>query len=176
MNPEEIRLRSLYLFVTCSRTVTTVKERLLATFPSPPLTANVMLDRSLTRELGILFRYWTTRQIWDHLEEAEEDAKQLNLALLRLFTEGLRLPKDGSGLRYAELSNPSEEVRELGQRIAAALGMEHQPLLEELQAGILAWRDEINRWTKEALELPIGQISTAIKEWSVESSKDASGS
>ena len=95
---------------------------------------------------------------------------------MRLFTEGFKLPKDGSGLRYAELSNPSEEVKELGQRMTAALGMEHQPLLDELQAGILAWRDEINRWTKDALELPLGQISAAMKEWSVETSKDASGS
>ena len=175
MNPEEIRLRSLYLFVTCSRTVDTAKGRLLATFPSQPRSSTVMLERSLTRELGILFRYWTTRQIWDRLEDAEEDAKHLNLALLRLFTEGFKLPKDGSGLRYAELSNPSEEVQELGQRITVALHMEHQPLLDELQAGILAWRDDINRWTKDALELPLGQISTAMKEWSAEILKDASG-
>jgi hypothetical protein len=175
MSPEEIRLRSLYLFFTCSRTVNTVKERLLTTFPSQPLTANLMLDRSLTRELGILFRYWTTRQIWDHLEDAEEDAKNLNLALLRLFTDGFKLPKDGSGLRYAELSHPSEEVKELSQRITAALGMEYQPLLDELQAGILSWRDDINRCTKNALELPLGQISTAMKEWSAESADETSG-
>ena len=175
MSPEEIRLRSLYLFSACSRTVNTAKEHLLTTFPSPPLSSTVMLERSLTRELGILFRYWTTRQIWDHLEEAEADAKNLNLALLRLFTEGFKLPRDGSGLRYAELSNPSEEVQELGHRITAALGMEHQPLLGELQAGVLAWRDEITRYTKEALELPLGQISTTMKEWSALSATDTSG-
>ena len=175
MSPEEIRLRSLYLFVTCSRAVNKCKDRLLTTLPSQPLTATVMLDRSLTRELGILFRYWTARQIWDHLEDAETDAKNLNLTLLRLFTEGFKLPKDGSGLRYAELSNPSEEVQELGSRITAALGMEHQPLLDELQAGILAWRDEIKRCTKDALELPLGHISTAMKEWSAESGNETSG-
>lgn len=175
MDLEEVRLRSLYLFMTCSRTVSAARARLLATFSSPPLSSTVMLERSLTRELGILFRYWTTRQIWDRLEDAEEDAKQLNLASLRLFTEGFKLPKDGSGLRYAELSNPSEEVKELSQRMTAALGMEHQPLLDELQAGILAWRDEINRCTKDALELSVDQISIAMKEWSAESSKDTSG-
>ena len=165
MSPEEIRLRSLYLFFTCSRAVNEFKDRLLTTFPSSPLTATLVLDRSLKRELGILFRYWTTRQIWDRLEDAEADAKNLNLALLRLFTDGFKLPKDGSGLRYAELSNASEEVQELGQRITAALGMEHQPLLDELHAGILAWRDEVNRYTKDALELPLTRISTFVKEW-----------
>ena len=163
MSPEEVRLRSLYLFQACSHAVNEFKNRLLTTFPAQPLTSTLMLDRSLTRELGMLFRYWTTRQIWDQLEDAEADAKNLNLALLRLFTDGFKLPKDGSGLKYAELSSPSEEVQELGQRMTAALGMEHQPLLDALHAGIVGWRDEVTRQTKEALELPIIQLSSLVK-------------
>ena len=172
MSPEDIRLRSLYLFYACSRSVNACKDRLLTTFPDQPMTSTLVLDRSLIRELGILFRYWTTRQIWDQLEDAEADAKNLNLALLRLFTDGFKLPKDGSGLKYAELSSPSEEVRELGQRITAALGMEHQPLLDELNAGIVGWRDEVTRQTKEALELPISQISSLVKTWAESSSSE----
>ena len=172
MSPDEIRLRSLYLFYACSRAVTELKDRLLTTFPDQPITSSLVLDRALVRELGMLFRYWTTRQIWDLLEETEEDAKQLNLALLRLFTEGFRLPKDGSGLRYAELSSPSEEVRELGQRITAALGLEHQPLLDELSAGIVGWRDDVTRHTKAALDLTIGEVSSAVKEWAQRSVSD----
>src|SRR6185295_15941804 len=105
------------------------------------------IEKSLTRELGMLFRYWITRQIWERLEAREEDAKQLNLAVLRLFTNGFKLPKDGSGLRYAELSSPAEEVRELGHRITNALGMEHAPLLAELQGSILTWRQAIVQHT-----------------------------
>ena len=169
MSPEDIRLRSLYLFYACSRSVNACKDRLLTTFPDQPMTSTLVLDRSLIRELGMLFRYWTTRQIWDQLEDAEADAKNLNLALLRLFTDGFKLPKDGSGLKYAELSSPSEEVRELGQRITAALGLEYQPLLDELSAGIVGWRDDVTRHTKAALELPIGEISSAVKEWAQQS-------
>src|SRR3989338_7345209 len=172
MSPDEIRLRAFYLFYSCSGWVTEQKDRLLMPSPDQPMSSTLVLDRSLIRELGMLFRYWTTRQIWDLLEDAEADAKNLNLALLRLFTDGFKLPKDGSGLKYAELSSPSEEVRELGHRITAALGMEHQPLLDELNAGIVGWRDEVTRQTKEALELPISQISSLVKTWAESSSSE----
>ncbi len=165
MTPEEIRLRSVYLFLACSQAVEQFKDRLVATFPSPPLSTVVILERSLRRELGLLFRYWTTRQIWQRLEEREADAKQLNLALLRLFTDGFRLPKDGSGLRYAELSTLAEEVQELSHRISNVLGMEHQPLLIELQGAILPWRDAVAKYTTDALELPLEQLSASIKDW-----------
>ena len=46
----------------------------------------------------------------------------------------------------------------------------HQPLLDELNAGIVGWRDEVTRQTKEALELPIGHISSLVKTWAETSS------
>lgn len=165
MNAEEIRLRALYLFLTCSRAVEQCLDRLAATFPASPLSARVTLERSLRRELGLLFRYWTTRQIWDRLDAREADATQLNLALLRLFTDGFKLPKDGSGLRYAELSTTAEEAQELSLRISHALGMAHEPLVAELQTGIVPWRDGVSQYTKEALELPLAQISEVVKAW-----------
>ena len=165
MSPEEVRLRALYLFLACSRAVDQFKERLAATFPNQPLTARLVLDKALRKELGLLFRYWTTREIWSLLEASEADAKNLNLALLRLFTDGFRLPKDGSGLRYAELSSAVEEVLELGHRLTVTLGMEYPPLLAELQAGILSWREKIIRSTREALELPLDELTAQAKAW-----------
>ena len=112
-----------------------------------------------------MFRYWATRQIWRRLEANETDAKSLNLALLRLFFDGFRLPKDGSGMRYAELSTVNEETNELSQRITNALGAEHRPLVKELEGAILPWRDAVFRYTVDALELPIEQLSSSIKAW-----------
>ncbi len=165
MTQEDIRVRSLYLLLVSSRAVEEFKNHLAATFPAQPLSARLQLDRAIWRELGMLFRYWITRQVWDLLEDHEEDAKALNVALLRLFTENFRLPRDGSGLRYAELSTPAEEVQELMQRLTNALEMTHQPMLEALQGGILSWRDAIARHTIEALQWPIEELAVKIKEW-----------
>ena len=165
MTQEDVRVRSLYLFLASSRAVEECKDHLAATFPAQPLSARLQLDRAIRRELGMLFRYWITRQVWDLLEEHEEDAKALNVALLRLFTEGFRLPRDGSGLRYAELSTPAEEVQELMHRMTSALEMTHQPMLEALQEGILSWRDAVARHTNDALELPLEELTVKVKEW-----------
>jgi hypothetical protein len=162
---DEIRIRSLYLFFACSQTVDRCKQQLTRTFGDAPLSANLVIDKALTRELGMLFRYWITRQVWEQLEAREEDAKQLNLAVLRLFTNGFKLPKDGSGLRYAELSSAAEEVRELGHRITNALGMEHAPLLAELQGSILSWRQTVTQHTTEALKGPVDQLAASVKSW-----------
>ena len=164
MTPEEIRLRSRYLFFACSRAVDQLTARLMATFPSPPPAVVPVLEKSLRRELGLLFRYWASRQIWERLDASEADAKHLNLTLLRLFTEAFRLPQDGSGLRYAELSSLAEEVRELSRRITGALGVSHEPLLGELEGAILPWRDAVTQYTTDALELPMDQLSASVKE------------
>ncbi len=165
MTEEEIRIRSVYLFLACSQAVEQCKERLIATLPTPPLSAKVLLDKAITRELGLLFRYWATRYIWEQLPSHEADAKQLNLALLRLFTSGLKLPRDGSGLRYAELSTIAEEARELSHRMTNAIGIEHPPLLAELQGTILSWRETVLRYTGEALRRPLEPLTTSIKAW-----------
>jgi len=165
MTQEDVRVRSVYLFLASSRAVEEFKDHLAATFPAQPLSARLQLDRAIRRELGMLFRYWITRQVWDLLEEHEEDAKALNVAILRLFTEGFRLPRDGSGLRYAELSTPAEEAQELMRRMTSALEMAHQPMLEALQEGILSWRDAVARHTNDALELPLEELTMKVKEW-----------
>ena len=165
MTEEEIRIRSLYLFLACSQAVEQAKDQLVETFPSPPLSSQLLLDRLLRRELGILFRYWATRKIWERFESNEADAKNLNLAVLRLFVEGFKLPKDGSGLRYAELSTSAEEARELGHRVTDALGMEYQPVLAQLQGGIISWRDAVLKHTIDALERPVDELTSSVKQW-----------
>ena len=165
MSPEELRVRSLYLFLACSQAIEQLKDRLMATVPSSPPPVKALLEKSLKRELALLFRYWATRQIWKRLEARESDAKNLNLALLRLFFEGFRLPKDGSGLRYAELSTLSEETRELSHRLVSAVGVEHAPWLKELEGAMLPLRDMVLQHTVEALELPLDQLSSSVKAW-----------
>lgn len=165
MTEDEIQIRSMYLFLTCSQAVEELKDRLVGTCAASPLSAAPMLERALRRELGLLFRYWTTRQIWERLESNEADAKLLNLALLRLFTNAFKLPRDGSGLRYAQMSTLADEVRELSHRITNALGAEHPPLLAELQGSIVLWRDAVIQYTTEALEQPVDQLTARIKGW-----------
>ena len=71
MTAEEIRLRSVFLFLACSQAVEQFKGQLSATFPTKPLSADVVLDKLLRKELSMLVRYWATRQIWGQLEAQE---------------------------------------------------------------------------------------------------------
>ena len=163
MGPEELRVRSLYVFLSCAQTIEEFKRRLAATLADQTPPVQRVFETTVKRELGLLFRCWVTRQVWERLESRELDAKNLNLALLRLFFEGLRLPKDGSGLRYAELSTVQEELVELSHRLTNALGSEHQPLLKELRAAMLPWRDAVATYTLEALELPLRELSVRVQ-------------
>ena len=165
MSPEEIRTRSVHLFLACARDLEAFAGRLAATMPAASPSAQRALDRSLKKELALLFRYWATRQIWERLDANETDAKELNVALLRLFTGAFKLPQDGSGIRYAELSTLAEEARELSQRLTHALGMDDPPLLGALQAGILSLREAVTRHTEDALNRPLDELASSVKAW-----------
>jgi hypothetical protein len=165
MSPEEIRVRSLYLFLACSRAIEEGSGRLKATVPDSMPAVKSALDKAVKKELALVFRYWATRKIWERLESRELEAKELNLAVLRLFFEGFRLPKDGSGMRYAELSTVSDEAREVSHRLANALGVEHPPLAREIERALLPWRDAVLQYTTEALSRSVEELSRAIKEW-----------
>ncbi len=164
MTPDEIRVRSTYLYLACAQAVDQVAGRLASTLPPSTPPASGALLRSLRRELGLLFRYWTTRQIWRQLEAEEVDAKDMNVALLRLFVDGFKLPRDGSGLKYAELSTAADELHELSHRITNAIGQERRELLAELPGVILPWRDAIATYTSEAVALPLDQITGRVRE------------
>ena len=164
MTDEEIRVRSLYLFLACSRAVDQLAARLAATLPPGETLESAAVERLLKREIGLLFRYWATQQIWEGLESNEADATRLNLAILRMFTEAFRLPRDGSGLRYAELSSLADEIQELGRRMTNSLGKSHPPLVGELGGAILPWRDAVIQYAADALQQPLDRLSASVKE------------
>ena len=159
MTAEEVQARARYLFVHATRAVERCCQQLLSSSTVAPAVQEPLMQRPLRRELGILFRYWATRQIWQRWESKEADATQLNLALLRFFTDEFKLPKDGSGLRYAELSTVDEEVRELSRRIGTALDVDTGPWLAELHYAIAPSREAVVQSTIDALELPLTQLS-----------------
>ena len=162
MTQEEIKVRSVYLFLACSQAIEQFTARLAATISPPDPLRKSSVERSLRRELALLFRYWASQQIWERLESREADAKNLNLALLRLFTDTL-LPRDGSGKRYAELSSMTEELVELRRRITETLGIADTALLTELENAILPWRDAITQYTTDALETPLAQLAASVQ-------------
>jgi hypothetical protein len=165
MTTDDIRVRSRYLYLTCSQVIERFKDRLVASLPPAVVSATPLLDRILRKELGLLVRYWATREIWRQWESQEWDAKQLNLELLRLFVEGVRLSQDGSGLRYAELSGAEEEAQELTHRIAHAIGVDPGLVLSEVEGTILPGRDAVLRYTAEALHQPPEELSRHIQAW-----------
>lgn len=165
MTAEEVQQRALYVYLASSRAVGEYADRLLGALPASQAAAQAATEKLLRRELGLLFRYWTTREIWEALDSDEAGAKALNLALLRLFTDGFRLARDGTGLRYAELSSAADEVNELSHRLAAVLGPLPEAFLSELQGGILPWRDTVLRTTREALALPLARVRDTVVAW-----------
>jgi hypothetical protein len=165
MTDEEIKIRSVYLFLACSQAVEQLASALIAAEAGGSAPIKPSTEAGIRKELGLLFRYWTTRQIWERLEADEASAKKLNLSLLRLFTSAFRLPRDGSGLRYAELSTADDEVQELRRRLAGAVGTGRPRLFDALDASIISWRDAVSRYTLEALEHPLPQLTASVKEW-----------
>lgn len=160
-----MRVRCVYLFLACSDAAEQTKDRLVATFTTPPPLVAGALEKALRRELGLLFRYWASRQVWGHLESDEADATRFNLMLLRLFVDGFKLSRDGSGLRYAELSTPAEELRELCHRITEAIGMEHPPLVAQLHGSLGSLRDTVAQHAAEALGWPLERLTPRVKAW-----------
>ncbi|MDP3774664.1 MAG: hypothetical protein Q8Q85_10400, partial [Gemmatimonadales bacterium] len=159
MTPPRTRVPSI-----ATRTAGASSERLLGAL-SVADSSRPAAEKLIRRELGLLFRYWTTREIWQALDADEAGAKAMNLALLRLFTDGFKLPRDGTGLRYAELSSAADEVKELAQRLSAALGPLPEAFTSELQSGILPWRDAVLQHTREALDLPLPRIQETVRAW-----------
>jgi hypothetical protein len=49
--------------------------------------------------------------------------------------------------------------------VTNALGVEHPPLLQELERAILPWRDTVLQYTADALTRSMEELSLAIKEW-----------
>lgn len=153
------------MFLACSQVIDTSQAQAGRAVPEAPETGRLLFQKTLRRELGLLFRYWATQHIWKALERCEADATNINLALLRLFFEGLRLPKDGSGLRYAQLFTVPEQIQELSHRLNQSLGTGGDAVLKQLQDDLPAWRAEVIKHTTDALGLSIEELSAKIKRW-----------
>ena len=163
MTDEEIRLRALYVFLGCQQAIDDYATRLLESLPAAS-EVQLPVEKMVTRELGLLFRYWATQHIWKVLE-TEHDAKNFNLAVLRQFFDGLRLPKDGSGICYAERLTIAEQTSELSKRLSNQIGIQAESLLEEFQHEVPAWHASVINYTEEALHIPLERLQSSITEW-----------
>lgn len=164
MTDHELALRALYLYFSCSRQVERSLGMLLAALPASGRIEAGIQERTTRRECGLLFRHWASREIWERMDE-DAQATQLNLELLRLFTNGFKLPKDGSGLRYAELSTLEEELREFWHRLTRALGVEDTRLLGLMERSAGEWRSAVAEAAGQALQQEFSLIEAEVKEW-----------
>jgi hypothetical protein len=154
---EHLELYASFLFLKCAAAVRhIVKESPSALSESFD---TVFFERHLRRELGILLRYWISHDIWEVFEDDSEGSRELNLLVLRHFTRGLKLPKDGSGLKYAELSTLKEQLRELCHRLTAVLGKEDKPFFRWVESHFTAWRKD----TREYVETLKGRDPTRVQ-------------
>ena len=160
MQAEELQARSGHLCAVCLETAQQCAEQLSGVLPASLGRSESELRRLMLRELGLLFRHWATREIWQRLDADQASATALNQAVLRRFVEAFKLPRDGSGLRYSSLGSIGEEARELSTRLTFVLGVEHQPLMRQLQAGIMAWREAVLRAVEQTLTLSREQLAS----------------
>ncbi len=137
---------------------------LLPTLAAPTRTEAMAYERAVRRECGMLFRHWAARAVWENVTD-DADATQVNLELLRLCTAGFKLPKDGSGLRYAELGSPEEETREFWQRLTHSIGLEGTALLGTVERSLPGWRRDVAAAAERALEQSLSVLEAEAKAW-----------
>lgn len=166
MTSEEIRLRSLHLYLACSYAAVKFRDSVLDELREAGYEVNQEAADIVLKEVGILFRFWTTRQIWERLVENEGDAKSLNFSLIHLFNRGFKLPRDEIGERYAQISGTVEEVKEFGYRICNALGTKEFILALKLNASCPAWLKAVLQYTQNAIEWPIPRVKEIVEELS----------
>jgi len=162
MTDEDLRFRSLYVLRRCEALIQEASARLRPLAPPQGDAPAGLIEHTLRRELGLLFRYWATHDIWDRLEAQQEDAKRLNISVLRLFIEAFKLPRDGSGLRYAELGTLNDTANELAHRLRLGLGGLPQPLTDILQASIRPWKEAVGRAVQDALARSLDEVQASV--------------
>jgi hypothetical protein len=164
MTDHELSLRALYLYFSCSRHLEQALGTLLAALPASGRAEAGIQERAARREFGLLFRHWAAHEIWERMDE-DAQATKLNLELLRLFTSGFKLSKDGSGLRYAELSSLEEELKEFWHRLARGLGVEDTRLLSLMERSAGEWRSAVTEAVEQCLQREFSLIEAEVKEW-----------
>lgn len=171
MNEAEARLRALYLYSNCDRILDEALERIR------PLTVGQTMEsrpasRTLKRELGMLLRHWCSRKLWEMLEAQETLATQFNLEFLRLCIRGFKLSRDGSGLRYAELSSLQEELRECAGRLQQALGGDKETFARILEENGSGWNAGVCTAVDRSLTLSRETIDNQVRSWMQERQDD----
>lgn len=165
MTGEEIRVRSLYLYVACSYAAVKLQAHVIEEIRRLKMSFDRKQEEQIFKEVGILFRFWVTRQIWENLVQEEADAKSLNFATFDLFNKGFKLPNDESHVRYGEISGRVEEVKEFGLRVCGILNQKDPELLLMLSTMTSEhWFPVILQYTKDAVEQPFEQARRFVDE------------
>lgn len=166
MDDREVRLRTFYVFVKSAELFESIEESLSGLLEAGDRANPHQIRHLLRRETGILFRYWATRYLWDALDQDEEIAKRMNLSLLRIFAENFEFPRDGSGLKYAELSTPYDEAREWIRRLNKQIPIDDlEGLRQWVQKDFLQWRQRILDFTQESLVADLEWLQAAADQW-----------
>lgn len=161
---QELHLRALNMYLACRLLVDQALRSLLQALPSSGRAEAIVQERAARRECGLLFRHWAAREIWQRVE-SDGYATKLNLELLRLFTAGFKLSKDGSGLRYSELGTQEEELREFWHRLTHGLGIEETRVLSLIEQLAGQWKEGVVRAADRMLNQPMPVIEAEVREW-----------
>jgi len=181
MDEKDIRLRSLYLFLVVAEAVDHYKERLLSEVAELKAAGQGgSFNASLRQEVALLFRHWAARSLWKRLEARADEATRINQRLLRLFTEGFKLPRDGSGVHYAALLTLEEEGVVFSERLFNTLALARKPSAGMCLPLIDQGRETVLEHCVAALTWPLERLTKAIEAMSEkgvgESSMDKLGS
>ncbi len=164
MDSEEIRIRSLYLYVACSYAAVKLKEHIFAEMEKLGITSDEARKELVLKEIGVLFLFWTTRQIWERLVENEGDAKSLNVALAKLFHDGFKLPSDERRIRYAQVSGTVEEIEQFAFTVCDTLERHDAFLLVRLAVIYKHQFKLILQYTEDAVALSVSNIKECVDE------------
>lgn len=159
MEDKEIRSRALYLFLTAVKVVDQYMEKLCShVIELKEGRKTPTFDVLLRQEIAILFRHWAARTLWNRLEASEAVATRMNQQLLRLFMDGYKLPRDGSGVHYAALLTIEEECFVFSDRLLNTLALTRKPAIKSFGSILQRACEAITAHSEEALEWPIERL------------------
>lgn len=169
MDEKEIRLRAVYLFLTSVKAVDHFMEKLCShVIELKEGRKTPAFDVLLRQEIALLFRHWAARILWNRLEASETDATRMNQQLLRLFTEGFKLPRDGRGVHYAALLTLEEEGFVFSERMFNTLTLSRKPASTSFHFILQQVCEATTTRAKEALEWPLDRLTKTVESLSKE--------
>lgn len=113
---DELILRTTYVFYKAMLLgQTTIKQTLQALNQSIENLTEKQ-KQLLVKEMGRLYAFWLTREIWERIIQHEEDAKKINQLLFSFFQDKYNIhPKDIE--EYVKASGSPEEVKIFGRNV-----------------------------------------------------------